>query len=121
MLVSHEINVKLVELKSDTFKNVKGKVLISPACGSDVNVLRLFEVGQDGFSANHKHDYPHYIYVLEGEGTMEMDGKKTPVVAGSFAFVPNNIQHQLVNTTKTGRLLRFLCMVPVEGHVGFGD
>ena len=121
MIASHEKNIKLVDLNSDAYKNVKGKVLISPACGSDVNVLRLFEVSKDGYSANHAHDYPHYVYVLDGEGTLEMDGKKYDIEPGSCAFVPNNIQHQLVNTTNTGKLLRFLCMVPVEGHVGFGE
>ncbi len=120
MLASNEKNIKLVNLEGDAFKNVKGKVLISPACGSDDNVLRLFEVSQDGYSANHKHDYPHYIYVIEGEGALEMDGKNYPLEPGAFAFVPNNIQHQLINTTKTGNLLRFLCMVPIEGHIGFG-
>ncbi|MFA9422727.1 MAG: cupin domain-containing protein [Sedimentibacter sp.] len=121
MLASHERNMKLVTLEGNAYKNAKGKVLISPACGSDVNVLRQFEIGQDGYSANHKHNYPHYVYVLEGEGTLEMDGEKYPLELGSFAFVPNNIQHQLINTTKTGKLLKFLCMVPVEGHIGFGE
>lgn len=121
MIASNVKDVKLVDLNSDAYKNVKGKVLISPACGSDENVLRLFEIAQDGYSANHNHNYPHYVYVLEGEGTLELDGKKQLIESGSFSFIPVNIQHQFVNTTKTGKLLKFLCMVPIEGHLGFSE
>ena len=121
MIAANVKDIKLVDLQSDAYKNVKGKVLISPACGSDEMVLRLFEVGQGGYSADHSHDFPHYVYVLEGDGTVELDGKKYPVEAGSFSFIPNGTKHQLVNTTTTGKMLKFLCMVPVEGHIGFGE
>jgi quercetin dioxygenase-like cupin family protein len=119
MIAAHEKDIKTVDLHSDKYKNVKGKVLISPETGSDENVLRLFEVGEEGYSADHKHDFPHYVYVIEGEGVLHLDGKDHDICEGSFAFIPPNIQHQLVNTTKEGKKLRFLCMVPVEGHVGF--
>jgi quercetin dioxygenase-like cupin family protein len=121
MIASHVNNIKLVDLYSDAYKNVKGKVLISPACGSDEMVLRLFEVGKDGYSANHDHDYPHYVYVVEGEGYVELDHQKYPIEAGSFSFIPPGVQHQLVNTAQDGTLMKFLCMVPVRGHIGFGD
>jgi quercetin dioxygenase-like cupin family protein len=52
---------------------------------------------------------------------MELNHKTFPIHAGSYAFVPNNTQHQLVNTTTTGQTLKFLCMVPVEGHKGFPE
>ena len=121
MIVSHIDQTKTVTLPDGLYKNVKGQVLISPACGSDEYVLRLFHIAQDGYSANHKHDYPHYVYVLEGEGYVELNQEKLPIKAGSYAFIPNNTQHQLVNTTTTGQPLKFLCMVPVEGHKGFPE
>lgn len=121
MIASHIDETKIVTLPDGAYKNVKGQVLISPACGSDVNVLRLFHIGQDGFSANHDHPYPHYVYVLEGEGYVEIDHKKYPIKAGSYSFIPAGTQHQLVNKTTTGKPLKFLCMVPTEGHVGFPE
>ena len=121
MSISHIDETKIVTLPDGLYRNVQGQVLISPANGSDKNVLRLCHIAQGGFSANHEHDFPHYIYVLEGEGTIELNHEKFPIHAGSYAFVPNNTQHQLVNTTTTGQTLKFLCMVPVEGHKGFPE
>ncbi|MDW7668338.1 MAG: cupin domain-containing protein [Bacillota bacterium] len=119
MIAANEKDIKVINLKSDEYQNVKAKVLISPETGSKENVLRLFEVGEGGYSADHKHDFPHYVYVLEGEGVLHLDVKDYEICQGSFSFIPPNIQHQLVNTTKEGKKLRFLCMVPVEGHIGF--
>jgi quercetin dioxygenase-like cupin family protein len=121
MIASHIDETKIVTIPDGLYKNVKGQVLISPACGSDENVLRLFHIAQDGYSANHQHNYPHYVYVLEGEGYVELNHEKHPIRAGSYIFIPNGVQHQLVNTTATGQTLKFLCMVPVEGHVGFPE
>ncbi|HPF87903.1 MAG TPA: cupin domain-containing protein [Candidatus Limiplasma sp.] len=121
MIVSHIDETKIVTLPDGLYKNVKGQVLISPACGSDEYVLRLFHIAQGGYSANHEHDYPHYVYVVEGEGYVEVNHEKFPIKAGSYAFIPNNAQHQLVNTATDGQTLKFLCMVPVEGHKGFPE
>jgi len=121
MIASHIDETKIVTLPDGAYMNVKGQVLISPACGSDENVLRLFHVGPGGYSANHEHDYPHYVFVLEGEGYVEMEHEKHPIKAGSYAFIPNGMQHQLVNTSGSGETLKFLCMVPVEGHKGFPE
>ena len=121
MSISHVDETKIVTLPDGLYKNVKGQVLISPTNGSEQNVLRLFHIAQGGYSANHAHDFPHYIYVLEGEGTLEFNHETFPIRTGSYAFVPNNVQHQLVNTSATGQPLKFLCMVPVEGHKGFPE
>ena len=121
MIVSHIDETKIVTIPDGPYKNVKGQVLISPACGSDDTVLRLFHLAQYGYSANHDHPYPHYVYVLEGEGYVELNHEKHSIKAGSYAFIPAGAQHQLVNTTTTGQTLKFLCMVPVEGHKGFPE
>jgi quercetin dioxygenase-like cupin family protein len=70
--------------------------------------MRLFELGKDGYSADHSHDFPHIVYVLEGKGMLHLDGKKMPIESGSFAFIPNGKRHQLTNTAKDGQSLRFL-------------
>ncbi len=121
MIISHIDETKIVTLPDGAYKNVKGQVLMSPACGSNENVLRLFHVGQGGYSANHDHPYPHYVFIVEGEGYVELNHEKHPIKAGSYTFIPAGAQHQLVNTSTTGQPLKFLCMVPVEGHVGFPE
>ena len=121
MIAAHEKDIISKDLIGEGYRNVKGKVLISAATGWDDYVMRLFEVGQGGYSANHKHNYPHIVYVLDGEGVLEMDGKIYPIQNGSFAFIENNIQHQLRNTGKNGEVLKFTCIVPKEGHLGFPE
>jgi len=108
MIASNEKNVKAVELVNEAYKNVKGKVLVSPETGWDDYVMRLFELGEGGYSADHSHDFPHIVYVLEGEGFLYLQEEKIPVESGSFAFIPNNKRHQLVNARENGDSLRFI-------------
>ncbi len=108
MIVSNEKNVKGIELDNVAYKNVIGKVLVSPETGWDDYVMRLFELKKDGYSADHSHDFPHIVYVLEGEGVLHLDGKEMSIGSGNFAFIPNGARHQLLNTAKDETSLRFL-------------
>ncbi|HKL11385.1 MAG TPA: cupin domain-containing protein [Clostridia bacterium] len=108
MIASNEKNVKAIELVNEAYKNVKGKVLVSPENGWDDYVMRLFELGKGGYSADHSHDFPHIVYVLEGEGVLHLDGKEMAIESGSFAFIPNKKRHQLVNASENGDSLRFI-------------
>lgn len=121
MKASHVNDTKLVTLPDGLYEKVKARVLISPRDGSDDLVLRLFEVGQGGHSADHAHDYPHYVYIVDGQGILEMGEDEYPLSAGSYAFINDSAQHQLINTATDGSVLKFLCLVPREGHKGFPE
>ena len=88
MSISHIDETKIVTLPDGLYKNVQGQVLISPANGSEQNVLRLFHIAEGGFSANHAHDFPHYIYVLEGEGTIELNSRSSRSVPDHTPLSP---------------------------------
>jgi mannose-6-phosphate isomerase-like protein (cupin superfamily) len=45
----------------------------------------------------HGHVYDEVIYVVEGEGTIHLDGKSTPVSTGSCIHLPPRIPHTLEN------------------------
>ncbi len=45
----------------------------------------------------HGHVYDEVIYVVEGEGTLHLDGKTTPVSTGSCIHLPPRIAHTLEN------------------------
>lgn len=49
------------------------KVLVSPKEGWDGYVMRVFEVGEAGFTPKHRHPWPHINYVLEGMGELLVD------------------------------------------------
>lgn len=121
MIASHEKNVKSTVIKAEGYANIRGKVLISAASGWEDYVMRLFEVMEDGYSGDHSHDYPHIVYVLEGKGDLYLEGEKLPIEKGSFAFIANGQRHQLKNSSNKGEVLKFICIVPKEGHLGFDD
>src|SRR2546426_631929 len=45
----------------------------------------------------HGHVYDEVIYVVEGEGTLHLDGQSTPIAAGSCIHLPPQIAHCLEN------------------------
>jgi mannose-6-phosphate isomerase-like protein (cupin superfamily) len=45
----------------------------------------------------HGHVYDEVIYVVEGEGTLHLDGKTTPISTGSCIHLPPKIAHTLEN------------------------
>jgi mannose-6-phosphate isomerase-like protein (cupin superfamily) len=47
---------------------------------------------------DHFHTYDEVIYVLEGEGFLEIDGERAPLRAGSCVHLPARLVHCLANT-----------------------
>lgn len=114
MIVSHLDKLEKVIMSGDAVKAASMKKLIGPEEGWDSHVMRVVELGEDGFSPKHTHPWPHINYIIEGEGVLFLDGKETPIKAGSFAYVPSGELHQFKNTGKG--ILKFICIVPPEGH-----
>ena len=50
MIISHEEEVKGIELTGDNLANVVKKVLVSPKEGWNGWVMRLFELGEEGYT-----------------------------------------------------------------------
>ncbi|MBK5239646.1 cupin domain-containing protein [Clostridium sp.] len=119
MIVSNEKYVKVSQISAPGYANIVGKVLVSSETGWDDYVMRVFQVSENGYSGRHSHDYPHIVYTLEGTGTLFLDGKDYPIESGSFTFIPPNKEHQLSNKGKDD--LKFICIVPKRGHLGFDD
>lgn len=113
MIVSHERDILGTRIDNDQIKNAVKKVLISPIQGWEGYVMREFELGQGGYTPSHTHPWPHIIYILNGKGTLHLDGQDYLLEAGSFAFVPSNKLHQFTNTGIDGFV--FICIVPEEG------
>jgi quercetin dioxygenase-like cupin family protein len=93
--------------------DVTKRVLVSPAEGWDGWVMRLLEVGPHGCTPRHAHPWPHINFVASGAGELHLDGEDYEIEAGSFAFVPADVQHQYTNTGEEP--LAFVCIVPEEG------
>ena len=115
MIVANEKDVHAMVLESPEVKEAAMKVLISPKEGWEGYVMRVIELGKDGYSPKHTHDWPHINYILEGSGSLHINGEDTPIEAGSYAYVPAGSLHQYKN--EGIGMFRFICIVPEEGHV----
>jgi quercetin dioxygenase-like cupin family protein len=114
MIVAHENEIFATAINHPQVKNAGMKVLVGPPQGWSDHVMRIVELDADGYSPAHAHPWPHINYMLEGRGTLLVDGREYPVEAGSYAYVPADCHHQFKNSG-TGKF-RFICIVPKQGH-----
>jgi mannose-6-phosphate isomerase-like protein (cupin superfamily) len=49
----------------------------------------------------HKHlEHSEHVYVLEGEGNMQLGNEKLNIKSGDIIFIPQNTPHKVVTTSK---------------------
>jgi quercetin dioxygenase-like cupin family protein len=64
-------------------------------CASVTQFIGLVPPGR---APDHFHTYDEVIYVLEGEGFLEIGGERAPLHAGSCVHLPARLVHCLANT-----------------------
>jgi mannose-6-phosphate isomerase-like protein (cupin superfamily) len=64
-------------------------------CSSVTQFVGLVPPGR---APDHFHTYDEVIYILEGEGFLEIDGDQAPLRAGSCVHLPARLVHCLANT-----------------------
>ena len=111
-------NIDNVETRPVEMAGVKG-VRMAVMCGREDGVpnfaLRQFKVEPGGHSPRHAHDYEHEVFIIDGTGTVLLEGMERPIRAGDVVYVPADQEHQF----KSGDAgLRFLCLVPVSRNCG---
>jgi quercetin dioxygenase-like cupin family protein len=67
-------------------------------CHSVTQFIGLIPPGR---APDHFHRYDEVIYVLDGEGFLEIDGEQAPIRAGSCIHLPRTLVHCLANTGET--------------------
>lgn len=110
MKIAHYTQTEETRIDNDAVKGVSGRVVIGKADGAPNFCMRVFELGPDGSSPKHAHDWEHEIFFHAGNGEVWQDGQWTPVQAGSVAFIPGNEPHQIRNAGD-GKLV-FVCLIP---------
>ncbi len=94
---------------------VKMAVMVGREDGAPNFALRCFTVEAGGHSPRHSHDYEHEVFVVDGGGTVLLEGAEHPVGRGDVVYVPADEEHQF---KAGGDGLRFLCLVPVDRNCG---
>ncbi len=115
MYIKKRSEIDKIKLKADTIKNVEKQVLIGSEQGWNSHVMRMFTLGQEGFSPKHSHSWDHMVYIVKGEGVIFIDGVDYPVSWDSVAYIPGGKEHQFKQKGKDE--LVFMCIVPTEGDV----
>lgn len=115
-MIGHIFEQSFSKIEHPSVKDASIRALVGPHQGWNDHVMRVLELGPFGHSPLHRHPWFHVNYIIEGTGTLEIDGVRNEIAAGSYAFVPGNALHQFSNASD--KPLRFLCIVPKEGHQG---
>ena len=110
------------ELAADGWDDpVKGRVawrtlFSSDSTPTDGVTAGVAELEPGGWLGLHRHGPAEIYYVLEGHGTVTLDGRERDVAAGMAVFIPGDAEHGIRNAGKTP--LRFLYAFPVDS---FGE
>jgi len=91
-------------------------IMVGREHGAPNFALRHFRVTPGGNTPRHSHDYEHEVFIVEGGGTVLLNGAEQPVRSGDVIYVPANQEHQFKADPQAG--LRFLCLVPVTRDCG---
>lgn len=110
MKVEHHDAVDAADVEMEGAVGCRVRWLIGEEDGAPNFAMRQFEVAVGGHTPNHRHDYEHEVYVLDGEGEVVDDGSPRPIRKGDVIYVAPNDVHQFRNTGD--RPMSFLCLVP---------
>ncbi len=72
----------------------------TPAVGC-TSVTQFIGLIPPGRAPDHFHRYDEVIYVLEGEGVLEIGGEQAPLRPGTCIHLPRTLVHCLANTGET--------------------
>lgn len=106
---------KALEVKPEIFDNneIKGvekRVLIGKNLEAPNFVMRLFSVKPGGNSPLHTHDWEHEVFIVKGDASVVTGEGEVLATAGSYVYVPANVEHQFKNNTD--EVLEFICVIP---------
>jgi quercetin dioxygenase-like cupin family protein len=95
-------------------KNATVQRLIDTPDGADRFVMSLFELGRDGTSPPHYHDWEHEIYVVSGTLRLELPDRNEVVTLkqGDSVFIARGEQHAFSTAEDESALA--LTMAPAE-------
>ncbi len=94
------INEVLWDEFPDHYGGALSKLLISPENSAAKHLdYRISTYARKAYVAPHKHKVQEQIYhVLDGEGLMEIDGKRHVVGKHDVIFLPPGVEHAIHNT-----------------------
>lgn len=116
MLIRNINETPLKPVQMDGVKGAHMAIMVGRGDGAPNFSLRQFRVEPGGHTPLHSHDYEHEVFIVEGAGTIFLEGAERPIRGGDVIYVPADERHQFKADAKAG--LRFLCLVPATRNCG---
>ena len=95
---------------SGSSRNTTGRVAIGKKEGAKNYCMRILEIGEDGCTAFHTHDWEHEVFIHQGCGKVFGNGQWHDFASGDTVFMPPNEEHQFKNTGDKPILM--VCVIP---------
>ena len=89
----HYLDEKAEEITEAGAKGIKLRTVIGEKEEVPNFHMRVISFEKSGQSPNHSHDYEHEMFVINGSGTVEVDGETINLKPGDVMYVPPNANH----------------------------
>lgn len=109
---------KKTNIRDAQFQQATGRrvaELISAAANGSKNVtcrvVSIFSETKGGARNPHIHpDIEEVIFVLDGEGSVWVNGEEIPIVKDDLMIIPSAVEHRIINPSEDA--LELLCIFP---------
>jgi quercetin dioxygenase-like cupin family protein len=106
----HYLEVEGRRVEEAGAKGVVIRTVIGAADNAPNFHMRVISFEERGATPNHSHPWEHEVFILKGEGSVEVEGKTVPLKPGDVVFVPPGAQHCF----QSARGMEMLCMIPKQ-------
>jgi quercetin dioxygenase-like cupin family protein len=115
--------MKLDEVAANRRRGGDIRVLLGPATvGATSGFLGVLRLAPGEYVSEHYHPYSEeFLYAIDGEVTVRLDGEDVTLSAGEAVLVPIGVRHRVTNASTAAATLTFqlspLAPEPRLGHV----
>ena len=106
-----DVSVKVYKPEGTHFRDITRQVLFEGTAESPTQ-MRYFEIAPGGHSTFERHEHPHAVFVLRGQGRVLVGETVAPVTAFDLVHVPPMTWHQF--RAASDAPLGFVCLVPCD-------
>ena len=100
----HYLDEKAEEVTEAGANGITLRWVIGEKDGAPNFFMRVITFVPGAQSPNHSHPWEHEIYIIRGEGSVEVDGKTVQLAQGDVVYIPPNANH-CFSTTKTMEMI----------------
>ena len=113
--VAHNVGASDTTKPPYTLTPVIQQALSDPALqGYEMLAVRLDIVPGGVDPAPHRHDADTFVYVLQGDVEIELDGHKSTYSSGSMFHEPRNVLHSLLKNTSATKPASVLAIFVIK-------